>query len=86
MSTPTRCHQCDTELATEDDWRHADDCMDESCGVGESRCWSEGSAARCVRPAVDWRARCLQAESALAILQTPLSPEALQAIAEESVE
>ena len=41
---------------------------------------------RFIRSAADANARADRAESALAILQTPLSPEALQAIAEESAE
>ncbi len=79
MSTPTRepCPKCDLPQAADEDY--------EAMGHPiEGLCWGRYRACR-NRP-VDWRARCLKAESALALLQTPLSPEALQAIAEESAE
>ena len=79
MSTPTRepCPVCDTPGATDWDWKHG--------MPNPDICWG-GRYQACSLPPVNWRARCLKAESALALLSTPLSPEALQAIAEESVE
>lgn len=79
MSTPTRkpCPVCDVPRANDWDWNHGMPNAD--------LCWA-GRFQPCRNPAVDWRARCLKAESALALMSTPLSPEALQAIAEESAE
>ncbi len=86
MSTPTRepCPKCDMPRASKEDW-------DKIPGEPNADlCWATGKAD-CRNPAVDWRARCLKAESALgehrralSIMDAPLSPEALQAIAEES--
>ena len=79
MSTPTRepCPKCDMPRASKEDW-------DKIPGEPNADlCWATGKAD-CRNPAVDWRSRCLQAESALALMSAPLSPEALQAIAEES--
>lgn len=79
MSTPTRepCKTCDRPEASTQDY--------ETHGYpNPDICWSRFMGCR--GKAVDWRARCLQAESTLALLSTPLSPEALQVIAEESAE
>lgn len=77
MSTPTRepCPKCDVPRANDWDWQFG--------MPNASICWG-GRFQPCCNPPVDWRARCLQAESALALMSAPLSPEALQAIAEDS--
>lgn len=87
MSTPTRCHTCDRVNATSEDFK-AGACKaspDGGCECAKclALCWG---ACYLTRAPVDWRARCLQAEAALSLLSAPLSPEALQALVEESAE
>lgn len=79
MSTPTRepCPKCDVPRANDWDWQFG--------MPNASICWG-GRFQPCCNPPVDWRARCLQAESALALMSAPLSPEVLQAITEEITE
>lgn len=78
MSTPTRepCPVCAAPLASEADYA--------TWAPNPALCWSRYS--KCQNKPVDWRSRALHAESALALMSTPLSPEAIQAIAEESAE
>lgn len=86
MSTPTRepCEFCDRPKPTPDEIGHPDGCDCERCSYA---CWRGMlSVGHCPTERVDWRARCLQAEAALSILSAPLSPEALQALVEESAE
>lgn len=53
-----RCHLCDRQLATHDDYEsHPENC--EHC---QTLCWSEYHSG-CVAPRVDWRARALAAEA-----------------------
>lgn len=54
-----RCERCDLPRATADDW------MRYVGGEGEHLCWAD-VASPCAGPRVDWRARALAAEAALA--------------------